>query len=148
MTFEEFRELALHPPYIEQESVYRVDLHCYGKSSVERETTVSRFEVRRAQSFVFPDLNYAQEKLNKIIKEETLKDKLYAVYIYQHPTGKDISNDRYQRLWVYDRLGNLNGQSLCSTIVEDLDHPSAKFRGHEASSIRFKQGEIIEVYYR
>lgn len=148
MTFEEFKKLALNPPYIEQESVYRVDVHCHKKSSEERDAYETRFEVRCTQSFVYTDLNSAQCKLKQIVEEEELKDKLYSVYIYQLPIGKDISNDLYQCLWAYDRLGNLNGLSHCTTILEDLNHSSAKFRGHEAYSIRLKPGAIVEVYDR
>ena len=148
MTFEEFKKLALEPPYIEQESVYRVDVHSYIKSAQERAVNGTQFEVRCNQSFVFSDMSSAQYKLGQIIGDEKLKDKLYAVYIYQLPIGKDISNDLYQRLWVYDRLGNLNGQSHCTSILEDLEHPSAKFRGHEVESIRFTPGDIVEVYDR
>ena len=148
MTFEEFKKLALNPPYIEQESVYRVDVHCYKKSLEEREPDGTQLEVRCTQSFVYTDLNSAQCKLKQIIGDEELIDTLYAVYIYQLPIGKDISNDLYQRLWVYDRLGNPNGQSRCTTILEDLNHPSSKFRGHEAYSIRLKPGAIVEVYDR
>lgn len=148
MTFKEFKALALNPPYIEQETVYRVDVHCYNKSSEESEVHNTQFEVRRNHSFVFSDLSSAQCKLKQVISDEELKDTLYAVYIYQLPIGKDISDDLYQRLWVYDRLGNLNGQSCCTAIVEDLDHLSAKFRGHETESIRFNPGNIVEVYDR
>ena len=148
MTFEEFGKLAMNPPYIEQESVYRVDVHCHTKSSKERQPDWTQFEVRRTQSFVYTDLNSAECKLKQIIEDEELKDKLYAVYIYQLPIGKDISNDLYQRLWVYDRLGNLNGQSRCTTILEDFNYSSAKFRGHVAYSIRFEPGDIVEVYDR
>ena len=148
MTFEEFEKLAMNPPYIEQESVYRVDVHCHTKSSKDREPVGTQFEVRRTQSFVYTDLNSAQCKLKQIIGEEELIDTLYAVYIYQLPIGKDISNDLYQRLWVYDRLGNPTVQSRCTTILEDLDHPSSKFRGYEAYSIRFKPGDIVEIYDR
>ena len=148
MTFEEFEKLAMNPPYIEQESVYRVDVHCYTKSSKDREPVGTQFEVRRTQSFVFSNMSSAQYKLEQIIEEEELKDKLYAVYIYQLPIGKDISGNLYQRLWVYNHKGQMNGQSHCTAMLEDLDHPSSKFRGHEAYSIRFKPGDIVEIYDR
>ena len=148
MSFEEFNKLALNPPYIEQESVYRVEVHCHRKSSEERDAYETRFEVRCTQSFVYTDLNSAQCKLKQIIEEKELKDKLYAVYIYQLPIGKDISGNLYQRLWVYNHKGQMNGQSHCTAMLEDLDHLSAKFRGHEAYSIRFEPGDIVEVYDR
>ncbi len=115
-----------------------------GRESCARDTV----EVRCNQSFVFFDLSSAQCKLKQIISDEELKDTLYAVYIYQLPINKDISYDLYQRLWVYDRSGKLNGQSCCTSIIEDLDHTSAKFRGHEAESIRFNPCNIVEVYDR
>ncbi len=144
MTFEEFKKLALHPPYIDQESVYRVDVHCRTHLG-ESEAHETQFEVRRTHSFIYPDRNSAEIKLKQIIADNKL---LYAIYLYQLPLGKDISNDLYQRLWVYDRFGKLNGQSRCTAMIEDLDHPSAKFRGHDSESTCFKPSDIVEVYDR
>lgn len=147
MTFDEFKALALKPPYIDQESIYRVDIHC-SIPTADAQAQQSQFMVKPTESYVFPDLESAESKLRQTISSGELTDKLYAVYIYQLPIGKNIACGSYQRLWVYDYNGKLNGQSRCSSIVEDLDHPSAKFRGHDAESIRFKPGDIVEVYDR
>ncbi len=147
MTFDGFEALALQPPYINQESIYRVDIHC-SLPTDDAQAQQSQFMVKPTKSYVFPDLESAESKLRQTISSGELADKLYAVYIYQLPIEKNISCDLYQRLWVYDCTGKLNGQSRCSTIVEDLDHPSSKFRGHDAESIRFKPGDIVEVYDR
>ena len=147
MTFRKFKELALNPPYIEQASVYRVDVHCYAEP-VKKQCDETEFVVRLTQSFIYPDVRRAANKLHQVLTDTKLKDKIYAVYIYQLPIGKDISGNLYQQFWVYNHKGQMNGQSRCTTILEDLDHPSAKFRGHEAYSIRLKPGDIVEVYDR
>ena len=144
MTFEEFRKLALTPPYIEQECVYRVDVHCNSHFPWERLSDKTQYKVRLTESFIYLSLDNAENKMKELIE----RPGLYATYIYQLPIGKNISYDLYQRLWVYDRFGNLNGQSCCTAMKEDLNHPSAKFRGHDANSIRFKPGDIVEIYNR
>ncbi|MDE6377608.1 MAG: hypothetical protein K2K72_02575, partial [Duncaniella sp.] len=144
MTFNEFRELALTPPYIEQKCVYRVDVHRNSHFPWERLSDKTQYKVRLTESFIYLSLDNAEDKMKELIE----RPDLYATYIYQLPIGKNISYDLYQRLWVYDRFGNLNGQSCCTAIMEDLNHPSAKFRGHNANSIRFKPGDIVEIYNR
>ena len=86
--------------------------------------------------------------LPRFIHKEYLIEQLYALYIYELPINCDISCDQYQRLWVYDRTGNLNAQSVCAAMIKELDHTSARFRGRYAESIRFKPGDIVEVYDR
>ena len=147
MTFEEFKKLALNPPYIEQESVYRVDVHRFVNRR-EDATDVMEFEVKLCQSFMYTDRQTVQRMLPRFIHKEYLNQQLYALYIYQLPVNKDVSNNLYQRLWVYDRNGNLNAQSMSTTLIEDLDTSAAKFRGREAESIRFRPGDIVEVYDR
>lgn len=143
MTYEEFNDLAINPPYIEQDSVYRIDVHCYGDPIDE-----SQYEVRISHAFIYLDLESCHVKLKQIVTDISLKDTLFALYVYQLPLGKDISPNLHQRLWVYDRFGNLNSQSRCTAMIEDIDHPSAKFRGHTPDSIRFSPGDIVEVYDR
>lgn len=52
---------------------------------------------------------------------------------------------RYRRLWVYNRHGQLVSQSVCSTVIEDLNTPFAKFRGRDDA---FSPGDVVEVYDR
>lgn len=121
MTYEEFNDLAINPPYIEQDSVYRIDVHCYGDPIDE-----SQYEVRISHAFIYLDLESCHVKLKQIVADTSLKDTLFALYVYQLPLGKDISPNLHQWLWVYDRFGNLNSQSRCTAMIEDIDHPSAK----------------------
>lgn len=141
--YEEFRALALNPPYIDRESVYRVDIHSYLK---EKANDDSEAKVGRTHSFIYSDWAGAENKLKQVLTDETISGNLFAVYIYQLPIAMDIADGLYQRLWVYDRNGHFNGQSQCSSLIEDIDHCSAKFRGHEANLIRFNPGDVVEAY--
>ncbi len=147
MTFEEFKALALNPPYIDSPCVYRVDMHRYVKRFKDAKD-VREFEVRLCQSFMYTDWQRVQKMISQFIHHERYNEQLYALYVYQLPENCDVSRDQHQRLWVYDRKGNLNSQSMCSALIEELNHRSAKFRGHDSSAIQFKPGDIVEVYDR
>ena len=147
MTFEEFKKLALNPPYIEQKSAFRVDVHRFVNLHGDA-TDVLKFDVKLCQSFMYTDRQTVQRMLPRFIHKEYLNQQLYALYIYQLPVNKDVSDNLYQRLWVYDRNGNLNAKSMSTTLIEDLDTSAAKFRGRSAESIRFRPGDIVEVYDR
>lgn len=62
MTFEDFKELALNPPYIEEESVYRVDVYRIIKHINDTENVVGH-EVRLCQSFMYTDMHDVQFSL-------------------------------------------------------------------------------------
>lgn len=145
MTFDEFKALALNPPYIDGECVYRVDIHRYVKQ-IKDAKDVTEFEVKLCQSFMYTDWQRVQKMIPQFIHHERYNEHLYALYVYQLPVNCDVSRNQYQRLWVYDRKGNVNAQSMCSAMIEELDHRSAKFRGQ--SSIQFKPGDAVEVYDR
>lgn len=147
MTFEEFKSLALNPPYIDRHCVYRVDMHRYVKRFKDAKD-VTEFEVRLCQSFMYDDWQSVQKRIPYFIHGERYNEQLYALYIYELPLNCDVSSGQYRQLWVYERNGNLNARSMCSTLLEDLDCQCAKFRGHDFSSIRFKPGNIVEVYDR
>lgn len=55
-------------------------------------------------------------------------------------------SDLCKREWVFDYDGNLLEQSVCSSLMEDLDKPEGLFRGRPKDSIRFKPGDIVEVH--
>ncbi|MDE7420960.1 MAG: hypothetical protein K2N35_12205 [Muribaculaceae bacterium] len=71
---------------------------------------------------------------------------IFAIFLYELPINKDVSNNQFQMVWSYDRLGNMIDHSYSTEVIEDIDHSSAKYRGREKESIRFKPGEIVEIY--
>lgn len=147
MTFDEFKSLALKPPYDDSHCVYRVDIHRYVKP-FKNAKDVTCFEVKLCQSFMYTDIESVRKRIPYYIHSERYNKQLYTVYIYELPLNCDVSDGQYQRLWVYGRNGILIAQSMCSTLLESLDCQYAKFRGHDSKGIRFNPGDIVEVYDR
>lgn len=147
MIFEEFKSLALNPPYIDRPCIYRVDTHRYTNQKKDA-SDVMEYAVRLCDSVMYADWDTVERVLPGFIHNEFFNKGLYAIYIYQLPINIDVSYNQYQRLWVYDREGNLSAHSICSALIEDLDTSSAKFRGRDAESIHFNVGDIVEVYDR
>lgn len=144
MTFEEFRALAQNPPYPEGKAVYRIDVHRLKyKPLANSYPTV--FEAVRAQSFIYSDFDTVQLVLRRFVGKEYMNRQLYALYVYELPYNTDISDNQYRRLWVYDRHGQLVSQSVCSTLIGDLNTPFLKFRGRDDA---FSPGDVVEVYDR
>lgn len=147
MTFDEFKDMALNPPYIDSRCVYRVDIHRY-INHLKDATDDMEYEVKLCQSFMYTEWQRIQKMIPQFIHHERYNEQLYALYIYQLPVNTDVSDNLYQRLWVYDRNGNLIAQSMCTTLMEELDTSSAKFRGRDSESIHFKPGDVVEIYDR
>lgn len=142
MNFEEFKSLALNPQYLHDKVVYRVDLHYIvepGKNDLE-------FAVSKRHSFLYPDFKTVEFMLKRVVGKEMFNKDLFAIYVYELPFNKDVENNLYQRLWVYDNRGNLISQSVCSALVEDIDQSCAKFRGRLPRHIIFQPGDIVEIY--
>lgn len=147
MIFDEFKSLALNSPYIERKCIYRVDIHRHIQS-LEEIKNVTNFEVKLSQSFMCVDMPSFQHLIHKLAYKMCYNQNLYALYVYELPINEDVLFNQYQRLWVYDRKGDLNTQSVCETILHELHFSSAKFRGRDPDSIRFKQGDVVDVYDR
>lgn len=174
MTFEEFKRLALNPPYNYEPSVYRVDVfsiqgtengkscltiypeedlrECFSridyiheKSDENEPEYYPEYKVCKAQSFLMPTFEDAKRLIHS---EEISKDyrPIYSIHIYELPFGKDVISDLCKREWVFDCEGNLLEQSVCSSLMEDLDKPEGHFWGRPKDSIRFKPGDIVEVH--
>lgn len=178
MTFEEFKKMALNPPYNHEPSVYRMDVfriqgtengkscltihpeenlrECFSQidyiheksdeSDENEQEYYPEYKVCKAQSFLMPTFEDAKRLIHS---EEISKDDyrpIYCIHIYELPFGKDVISDLCKREWVFDCKGNLLEQSVCSSMMEDLDKPEGHFWGRPKDSIRFKPGDIVEVH--
>ena len=104
MTFDEFKGLALNPPYVDALCVYRVDMHRY-INQLKDTTDVMEYEVKLCQSFMYTEWQRIQKIISQFVHHERYNEQLYALYIYQLPINTDVSDNLYQRLWVYDKNG-------------------------------------------
>ena len=177
MTFEEFKALAMNPPYTYEPAVYRIDVY----RIVERDSGMScltilpedditevfsrlddssetsdnyereyypEYRVCKSQSFVLPTFEDAM----RFIKDDCMLSddyrQVYCIHISELPFGKDVASNLCKREWVFDGECNLVNQSACSSLLEDLDKPEGHFWGRPKESIRFKPGDIVEVHDR
>lgn len=175
MTFEEFQRLALNPPYNYEASVYRVDVfriqgrkngksclainpeenlrerfsqidYIHEESDENESENYPEYKVCKAQSFLMPNFEDAERLIHS---EEISKDDyrpIYCIHIYELPFGKDVISDLCKREWVFNCKGNLLEQSVCSSLMEDLDKPEGHFWGRPKDSIKFNPGDIVEVH--
>lgn len=142
MTFEEFKVFALNPQYPDEKVIYRMDLHYVENKG----TSETEFSVSKRRSFLYPDFKAVEFMLKRFITKEMFNKNLYAVYVFELPFNKDIENDLYRKLWVYDNTGQLISQSVCSALIEDLNISCSKFRGRSAEQISFHPEDIVEIY--
>ena len=147
MKFEEFKELALKPEYPENECIYRVDVLSV-KDPLKKIFEKKHFNVEIAVRFFYLDKEAAEMKVKQIGILNSNTTSIYAMYIYELPINKDVSSDQFQRVWSYDRFGSLVSQSYATEVIDDIEHPSAKYRGRDKEAIRFRLGEIVELYNR
>ena len=147
MTFEEFKKQALNPGYPENECIYRVDVLSV-EDPLKEIFEKTNFKVEVSQRFFYLDKEAAVMKVKQIGTSHSYNTRIYAMYIYELPINKDVANDQFQRVWSYDRFGCLISHSYATEVIDDIEHPSAKYRGRDKEAIRFKPGEIVEVYDR
>ena len=175
MTFAEFKRLALNPQYNYEPSVYRVDVfriqgrkngksclainpeenlrerfsqidYIHEESDENESENYPEYKVCKAQSFLMPNFEDAERLIHS---EEISKDDyrpIYCIHIYELPFGKDVISDLCKREWVFNCKGNLLEQSVCSSLMEDLDKPEGHFWGRPKDSIKFNPGDIVEVH--
>ena len=147
MKFEEFKKLALNPEYPENECIYRVDVLSV-KDPLKEIFEKKYFSVEIAQRFFYLDKEAAESKVTQIGTSNSYNTRIYAMFIYELPINKDVSSDQFQRIWSSDRFGSLVSHSYATEVIDDIEHPSAKYRGRDKEAIRFKPGEIVKVYDR
>ena len=147
MKFEEFKELALKPEYPENKCIYRMDVLSV-EDPLKEIFEKTHFSVEIDQRFFYLDKVAAEMKVKQIGTSNSYNTRIYAMYIYGLPINKDVSSDQFQRVWSYDRFGSLVSRSCATEVIDDIEHPSAKYRGRDKEAIRFKPGDIVAVYDR
>lgn len=147
MTFEEFKKQALNPDYPENECIYRVDVLSV-KDPLKDIFEENHFKAMVSQRFLYLNKEAAEMKVKQIGSANSHNTSIFAIYLYELPRNKDVANDQFQRVWSYDRFGCLICLSYATEVIDDIDHPSAKYKGRGKESIEFEPGEIVEVYDR
>lgn len=163
MSFESFRSLAINHPCTVEPSVYRVDVfringpvdkmpcrnlslglfnvHVHVDDRDDAEY-YPEYNVCKAQSFVMPTFEDAKEFIQSGRISIDDDRPVYCIHIYELPFGKDVISDLCKREWVFDGNCSIINQSVCSSLLEDLDTPEGHFWGRPKETIRFSR-EIL-----
>lgn len=178
MTFEEFKALAMKPPYKYEPAVYRIDVFrikepdngksCFSinqgediRESLSRIDDIPEtfadadyreyyptYQVCKSESFILPTFEDARHFIQSGRISNDDYRSIFCIHVYELPFGKDVISDLCKREWVFDGECNFINQSVCSSLLEDLDTQEGHFWGRPKESIRFRPGDIVEVHDR
>lgn len=166
MTFEEFQRLALNPPRKDEPTLFRVRIYLVNTRSIdeasgididEKESlTAEEIEQRRVYYPTF-NLNHYQEyfaqdlaQAETLVKEQAAEqaeqgDVVYCFVVDELPFGINVFRE-YVSSRIYDASGKLLDQSHYCTNY-DIEHDDyCHFRGRTEEQLRFKEGDIVEVF--
>lgn len=142
MTFEEFRELALHPPQYKGGTICRMDVYAYTDKWFDHEGG----ELFKAHTSYYDSWANANGSLSRIYDDVCQEGwKIYCSIIYEIPTGIDMRFEKYTSVMVYDENCNLIDRTLCAYPCGINDEKYETFRGRDEGLIQFKPGDIVEV---
>ena len=102
MTFEEFRELALNPPFYKGRTIYRVEVYGYYDEWISED---GGYGLVRANTSYYTSLDGAQNVLPRIYDSVSIDElKIYCSLIYEIPTGIDMRFEKYTRVFSYNDI--------------------------------------------
>lgn len=174
MTYDEFKKRAINPVYTEEPAVYRVDIFrivnpngnklawvlsadedinsllqsSLNDDSISAPQYYPQYRVNKSESYIFPTFEDAKKFVQSDDLNQYNTDDIYCIRVYELPFGRDVISDCCKREWIFDASGVLIEQSVCSSLLEDLDKSEGCFWGRPENLVRFKPGDIVEVHDR
>lgn len=161
MTYEEFKQLALNPPRREEDTIFEVTMIEIDDLPEQRKNYYPKFPVSSTRIGFSNTLSGAEELVrtvvNNVAQENEVAENRYDVYrrdiycfhVKEYPLEviDEVGCHNYGISWrLYDSEGKLMDHTWCSSMERDFDTEYGKFRGRSEDSIRFKAGDIVEVY--
>ena len=165
MTYEEFKQLAEHPQHRDVPAIFKLEVLETEELEEKKRSHYPKYKVNTYCPQAFTTTLEEAERLmhqdvlyrKKMKEEDDYPLDTFCYYISEIPMGllhydRECLSER-----VYDGEGKLIDQSYCCSRfsiyypgVCDLPaynrHPDETFRGRNAEQIRFKKGDIVEVY--
>ena len=152
MTYEDFKRSALNPPRRDETTVFEVTMLKIAPLPEHRRNHYPKFPVTECRIGFSLSLSGAEELIRTAVSEAVKQgeeDDIYCFHVKEYPVGvfDTMGCFNYGITWrLYDNTGNLIDHTWCSSMERDFDTEYGKFRGRPAESIRFKAGDIVEIY--
>lgn len=148
MTNDEFKKLALNPPKREESTIFEVVMLMICELPEHRKCHYPEFKVSRHRIGLSQTLSGAELIIQKAIANNK-EDEIYCFHVKEYPL--DVMEVQWSHCYgvswrLYDCKGKLLDKTWCSSMERDHDEPFGKFRGRTDANIRFKAGDIVEVY--
>lgn len=140
MTFEEFKQLAIHPPQKQEKTIFHI-------TTVDIDTEQSNypaFSVNKYGSHAYAESLESAELLVHQFAEGI--ENLYCIYVTEYPMCERLCfGGNYVSQRVYGPDGTLIEQHLFCDFFTDERDKFRHYRGRLPEQIRFKEGDIVEV---
>lgn len=152
MTYEDFKQSALNPPHRDENTIFEVTMLRIGDLPEHRRNYYPNFSVRSVRIGFSPSLYGAEVLINTAVSDAIKHDEqddIYCFHVKEYPvdTRDTMGCNNYGVSWrLYDSAGKLMDHTWCSSMERDFDTELGKFRGRPDDSIRFKSGDIVEIY--
>lgn len=149
MTYEEFKALALKPPRRNEETIFQVVEYTVNENLGRRKSLYPEFDLRHKTVGFCHSVAEAEKLITDAIADDIkYKSEPYCFYIKEYPIGAYLGT-----IWegygvsmrLYDSEGRFLDKTYCSAMGRDHRTPYGIFRGRPSESIRFKEGDIVEV---
>lgn len=161
MTYEQFKNLALNPPRRDEATIFEVTMIEIGTLPDHRRNHYSKFDVTSQRIGYSNTLSGAEKLVKKAIADAVIEREaaerrldvynhdIYCFHVKEYPLDVVDENGCYNYgiSWrLYDSEGNLLDHTWCSSMRRDFCTDFGRFRGRSEDGIRFKAGDIVEVY--
>ena len=145
LTFEDFNRYANREPDFEGNWIYKVEQAFFIKKRSRSKSQYPKIEIDRREERYFLTYPDAVEFIQK-----NKPDDLYCSWLTQVPTGDPAYY--FGAAWLFDPHGEMVDYTITYRldIDESFDKDGTRtvFWGRPQSRLRFKKGDIVEVYYR
>lgn len=152
MTYEDFKLLALNPPRRDEETVFEVTMLEIAPLPDHRRNHYPKFPVTVRRIGFSLSLSGSEKLIRTAVSaamKQGAEEDIYCFHVKEYPVDEfdPMGCCNYGVAWrLYDSMGQLIDHSWCSSLERDFDTDFGRFRGRPDESIRFKAGDIVEVY--
>lgn len=152
MTYDDFKRLALNPPRRDEDIIFEVTMLEIDPLPDHRRNHYPKFPITEHRIGFSRSLSGAEELIRSAVLDaakQSAENDIYCFHVKEYPVDAfdRMGFYNYGVAWrLYDNAGNLMDHTWCSSMERDFHTEFGKFRGRPDESIRFKAGDIVEVY--
>ena len=147
MDFLEFKRKALNPTITISKAIYQVKGFLINEEVAQKKSFYPKFSLFKVLIGFVEKIIEGENMIKDFIKSnQNLMP--YCFYITRYPIGLQLNHyedeDAFSQI-LYNAEGRVIEKSVCSSEGHYLNKDYCIFRGRLSTSLRFKEGDIVEV---